>query len=85
MSRLVILAVRDTAVRSFMRPWYAPTLEAGLRSFYDEVRRGGDDNTLAKHPEDFELWKLGEFDEEAGEFAFLDDKRMVARAKDTQG
>lgn len=84
MSRLVIVAVLDSAVKAFMRPFYAPTLEAALRSFYDEVKRGGEDNMMAKHPDDFQLWYLGEFDEESGLFSHLDQMRQVARAKDTQ-
>lgn len=84
MSRLVIVSVRDSAVKAFMRPFYAPTLEAALRSFYDEVKRGGDDNMMSKHPDDFELWYLGEFDEESGVFSHLDQLRQIARAKDTQ-
>lgn len=84
MSRLIVLAVLDSAVKAFMRPFMTPTLEAGIRSFYDEVKRGGEDNMMARHPEDFELWALGEWDEESGDYAFLDTKRQVARAKDTQ-
>lgn len=83
-SKLIVLAVRDSAVRAFNRPFYAPTLEAGIRSFYDECKRQADDNPMWKHPDDFELWQLGVFDDESGVFEDQS-PRLVARAKDTQG
>lgn len=78
----VMLAVRDSAVRAFNRPIFVPTLEVGIRSFYDEAKRNEPDNQMSKHPEDFELWYLGEYDDETG---IVDDQnsiRLVARAKD---
>lgn len=81
MATHVVVAVRDSAVRAFQRPWTAPTLEAALRAFYDEVRRP--ESELGRHPEDYELWKLAEWDEESGGFGALE-PTMVGRAKDTQ-
>lgn len=78
----VILAVRDSAVRAFNNPFFVPTMEVGVRSFYDEVKRQGEDNQMARHPEDFELWCLGNYDDESGLFEQNEPVRLVARAKD---
>lgn len=66
--KILVLAVRDIQVGAFGRPIFAATRGQAVRSFSDEVNRPVDGNQLASHPEDFQLWHLGEFDEETGEF-----------------
>lgn len=47
-----------------MQPWYARTKGEALRSFEQAVN---DPTTqLSKHPSDFTLFELGEFDEHMG-------------------
>lgn len=84
MSKFAVCAVRDSALDSFGRPIFAPTLAAGIRSFQDEVKRGGDDNQLAKHPGDFELYHLAWFEDTTGAFSLPDGDRPIAlcRGKD---
>lgn len=62
----VVMAVRDSAVGSYMRPFCAPSVPAAVRSFGDEVNRAGSE--MAQHPEDYELYQVSVFDEEAGTF-----------------
>lgn len=78
MAKLVVCSVRDRAVDAFMRPFTVPTIGMAVRSFQDEVNKS--DNPMNKHPEDYELHKLGFFDEESGEF--VNEKQMLAVAKD---
>jgi len=63
-----VLAVFDTATRSFMRPFYFPHVGGAVRSFIDEVNSENPDGVLNKHPEDYELHLLASFDEETGVF-----------------
>jgi hypothetical protein len=81
-ARLAIVAVRDSAVGLFARPFCVPSLAAGNRSFIDEVNRRAEDNQMNRHPEDFELFHLGEYDEESGKFFNLDSPYSLSRAKD---
>lgn len=81
MTVLYVVAVRDAAVHAFNRPFFVPTIGVAVRSFADEVNRKADDNQMFRHPEDFELWSLGVFDDETGEFQAAE-KRCVSRAKD---
>ena len=81
MTVLFVVAVRDSAVQAFNRPFCVPTLAVATRSFADEVNRQADDNQTFKHAGDFELWSLGVFDDETGEFQSAD-KRCILRAKD---
>lgn len=74
--KLVMLSVRDRKADCFGRPFYAPTVAAGVRGFADEVARA--DSELAKHPEDYDLFELGEFHDSNAKFVLLDSPAQVA-------
>lgn len=48
-----------------------------LRSFTDEVNRKDENNSLNKHPEDFELYALGIFDTQTGLFETQAPKQVI--------
>lgn len=65
----IACAVLDAAVGSYNRPFFVPSTALAVRSFSDEVNRNGDgNNSMAAHPADFSLWRLGLFDDETGKF-----------------
>lgn len=76
---LVICAVRDSAVDAFMNPFFVPHVGAALRAFTDECRKAG--TTFNAHPEHFELYELGTFDDATGTFV-MKERRSVALATD---
>lgn len=79
MARLIVLSVYDVKVGAYMRPLFAPAVGAGLRVFADEVNRA--DSEMAKHPEDYCLYRLGEFDDAVGAFVELPHRpEMIAQA-----
>lgn len=80
----VIVSVKDTAAQAFGRPVFVPAVPVAVRSFRDEVNRKDSSEDLAKHPEDFELYELGTFDDATGVVEVLPVPRMIARAKDLQ-
>lgn len=61
---LKIFAIRDRQLNAYMQPFFAPTSGAATRGFRDLVNEQG--HQLNKHPEDYELWHLGEFDDATG-------------------
>lgn len=77
MSKRVVCAVRDRAIDGFMMPFCAPTGAMAIRSFADEVNKP--DGPMYSHPDDYELYQLGFFDEESGEFE--NKKQMLSIAK----
>lgn len=79
--RSCVVAVRDSAVGAFMRPFFVPSIGSAVRSFSDEVNRKAADNIMSGHPEDFELWHLADFEEESGTFHAVE-QRALARGKD---
>lgn len=80
MAILVMVAVRDRAVDAFMRPFAVPTIGSALRSFQDEVNRTAEDNPMYKHPDDYDLFQLGTWDDNKGEF--VNDLKQLALGRD---
>lgn len=78
--RLVVVAVRDSAVDAFMRPFFVPSTGMAVRSFRDEVARS--ESEMFRHPADYELFQLAEFDEETGKFENLASPRSLIRGAD---
>lgn len=78
--KLVAVAVRDSAVDAFMRPFFVPTTAFAVRSFGEEMKNA--DSPMAKSPQDFALFELGSFDEESGRFENLESPRQLVRAQD---
>lgn len=64
--KLVIVSVRDTKANAFGIPVCVPTVGAAVRSFSDQIN--GQDSVLTKHPQDFDLFELGTFDDNTGLF-----------------
>ena len=59
-------ALKDILVEAFNAPFYAPNDRVAQRVCSDVA---SDPETLiGKHPEDFDLYLLGEFDDHSGEF-----------------
>lgn len=59
-----VFSVRDSKVDAFMRPFFAQTTGEGLRIWEDSVKSEG--SGFQKHPDDYCLFEIGEFDSEKG-------------------
>ena len=78
---LVIVSVKDSAAQAFGRPIFVPSNAVAIRSFRDEVNRKDSTDDLARHPDDFELYEVGVFDDATGIIEVFE-PRILARAKD---
>lgn len=67
--KLLIFVVRDRASDAFGNPMFLVSTGQAIRSFTDEVNRSGTDNMMFMHPDDFDLYSLGEFDTDSGLFS----------------
>lgn len=66
--RTIIVAVRDQKAVQFTQPVTSPNKAMALRSWQDELNNPKHaDLDQVKHPEDFTLWYLGEYDSDTGE------------------
>lgn len=79
--KLGIYVVKDRATDVFGQPMFLMASGQAVRSFTDEINRDAADNQLFRHPDDFDLYDLGEFDNESGEFDTFA-PRLVTRGKD---
>ncbi len=77
-----IICVKDRAADVFNRPFFGPHRNVAIRDFTDEVNRVAADNQLNKHPDDFDLYLMGQFNDNAGEFLVDMDPILLVRAKD---
>lgn len=78
---LFAVSIKDRAADVFMRPFFVPHRNVAIRDFTDEVNRASGDNQLNKHPDDFDLYLLGQFDDASGSFV-SDDPVVLVRGKD---
>ena len=74
----IVCSVRDSASLLFGQPVFVAAKGQAIRSFQDEVNKGEGD--LSRHPEDFELWQLCEWDDVLGKFDGV--PALLLRAKD---
>jgi len=72
-----VMSIRDIAVDAYGRPFCAVKVEAGKRDFGDLINQAAPDNKFHLHPEHFELFHLGMFDDETGKFNTFEHPRSV--------
>jgi hypothetical protein len=66
--RRLVVAVRDRASDTFGQPFYVVARGQAIRSFSDEINRVAQDNPLNAHPDDFDLYELGTYEDSTGMF-----------------
>lgn len=82
--KLLIATVKDRAAEAFGRPMFVPSLGVALRSFTDEINRSDSNNQLYNHPDDFDLYELGVFDDQTGTFDLLPHPKLVVLGKNAK-
>lgn len=78
--KILVVAIRDSAVDAFSPPFFVPSTAAAVRSFGDALR--DPQGAMGKHPADYTLYQLGEFDEDTGRFTNLDSPQQLVRGQD---
>ena len=77
---LEMYSVKDLAAQAFLQPLFFRSRGEALRSFSDAV--GDANHQFAKHPEDYEFYFIGSFDDTTGMIAQVGERPLVARAVD---
>lgn len=81
---MIVCTIYDSGSESFGRPWYARATGEAMRVFTNEVNRPGtpeEPNPLNQHPQDFRLYSLGKFDDQAGRFSLADPPILLCSAE----
>lgn len=75
-----IVSIRDIKTNSYFVPQYVKSIGGFLRQMSDELNGPQQPHsvaeTMAKHPEDFEVYQLGWWDDETAEHEILDKKQL---------
>ena len=79
--KLNICSVKDRAADAFGRPMFVPSTGVAIRSFSDELNRNDADNQLYNHPDDFDLYEFGVFDDNTGLFDLYDQPKLLSLGK----
>lgn len=79
--KMIVCSIKDRAAEAFGRPFFLPAVGVAVRSFQDEVNRPAEDNQVYQHPDDFDLYELGLFDDSNGRFDLYEDPKVLAMGK----
>ncbi len=80
----VIVAVKDRAAETYGRPMFVPAIGVALRSFSDEINRNDPNNQLFNHPDDFDLYDLGTFDDSTAQFEIKNIPELLILGKNAR-
>lgn len=79
MSMLKMCSIRDSKAEAWLSPMFFQAKGQALRSFSDAVNGDGE---FAKHPEDYTLFYLGDFDDSCGGVLPSDAPSVLANGVD---
>lgn len=77
MSKVAIFTIYDRAASIYGTPFYSHNKQTALRSVAAEINRDDPSSTLASSPADFDLYELGEYDQDTGRFETFDTPQFV--------
>lgn len=77
-----IVSVRDRAIDAYMQPFFVVAPGLAVRSFIDECNRP--ESPMCAHPEDYDLYLLGSFNDANGMFIPEERPRQLAIGKDAK-
>nr|QJB20062.1 MAG: nonstructural protein [Microvirus sp.] len=73
-----VFSIRDVKVNVYNTPFFQTSKAGAIRMFSDLCN--DPQSTLAKHPEDFQLYEIGCFDSEIGYITSLDAPLFLSSA-----
>jgi len=79
--KLILASVKDRAADAYGRPMFVPSSGVAIRSFSDEINRSDAENQLYNHPDDFDLYEFGDFDDNSGSFNLHEQPKLLALGK----
>lgn len=77
-----IFCIKDRAVNGFGEPMAMPSEQHAIRWFRDIVNSDKAQSAIARHPDDYDLYYIGEYNEDTAEMLEQEPIRLTARGKD---
>lgn len=78
---ILICAIKDEAIESYGQPMFFKTEKEAIRVFINEALR--EDSRIFHNPEDFDLYKIGLYEETTGELQGMKHTKLM-RGVDTK-
>lgn len=80
--KLAICSLKDRAINAYNRPFVVRTTAEAVRSLTDEANTK--DSEISKHPEDYDLYLIGYFDDQTGDITDenTDLPNLIVRCQD---
>lgn len=78
MQRISIFAVYDKKAAAYLQPFYFPQKGQAIRAFEDSVK--DPQSAFAKHPADYSLFKIGEYDDQTGQIKAATNPEFIEEA-----
>lgn len=82
--KFIVCSVRDRQVDSFAQPMFFVAMGQAIRSFSDAVNGNDKSSNLCLHPDDFDLYQLGIYDDEEGSFVNEIPPKQIAIGKNVK-
>ena len=79
--KLKAFAIFDDKAKTFNHPFFSPNEAIAVRVFSDASR--DTDTIIGKHPSDFRLYRIGEFDQTSGKITSEEVPEFCCNAVDT--
>lgn len=79
---LNIVVIRDAGAKVYSVPQFVASVGGFVRAFGDQIKAGAKDDQLAAHPEDFEAFHVGTYDDNTRRFEFFDTDVSICRGVD---
>ena len=74
--KLNVYTIYDDTAKAYMQPFFMHNHGLAVRAFTDQVNRNDENNPLNKHPEQFTLYYVGEFDDQTGNLELRDHQSL---------
>lgn len=75
MATVQVVAVKDRATQTFEKPWFVLHLNQAIRHFTDGINQK--DTAMNAHPDDYDLWSLGTWDDATGKFNSIEPTQIA--------
>lgn len=77
--KLKMVVMYDSKTEAYGVPNFVVSIGGAIRGFTDEINRDAPDNILHRHPHDFSLYHIGDYDDNTATFELLQQPREIAR------
>jgi len=77
--KLKVYSIYDKAAKAYNTPFFMHNKALAIRAFEDNVN-AQEENNISKHPEQFSLFCLGEYDDSKAQFQLLEQPELEATA-----